>query len=633
MKQEPTRGGRKLDAAIRHFGLDERVRGCSAIDVGASTGGFVSVLLDNGAAHVTAIDVGHGQLLPELARNPRVTSLERTDFKTLSLAVAPGPFDFFSVDVSFVAARSMLRGLAFRLRSGALGVVLVKPQFELPSHLVKGGAVTDPALRMRALATFLDKAKRLGFTKIGHFDSPVPGGSGTVEILVHLGFEGRPESMPKPGERKPARPAQGREPSASEKMRWFAVAAPGLEEPLCKELSALPEIEKPRVVEGGVEFSGAVAAGMVANLASRIATRILVRLGEVKARDFAPLRRGLAKLAWKSFIPRDRALRVEASTSHCRLFHTGALAETVELAVADSVGKLPTREKEATPHPARSASRPLPAARGEAQIPAAWGEVQIRAARGEVSIPAARGEVPVTRVFLRGQDDRFVASVDSSGELLHRRGWRTEAGRAPLRETLAAGVLALCEYDPARPLVDPMCGSGTLAIEAASIARGRLPGASRSFAFEAWPVHDALAWRRMREASLKSPPSDVPILAFDRDRRAVEAARNNAERAGVADAIAFATVPFAQAEVDCDPGLVVINPPYGHRLGERRAAMQLARQLGERLKARFRDWRAGVLCPDPAFVATLAKHRGKQPAATHALRNGGLRVLLAIWAP
>src|SRR5512140_3016047 len=158
MKAEPTRGGRKLEAALGAFGLPSRVRGCRAIDVGASTGGFVSVLLDGGAAQVTAVDVGHGQLLPALAKDRRVTSLERTDFKTLSLAVAPGPFDFFTVDVSFVAGRSMLRGLAFRLRPGAEGVVLVKPQFELPSQLVKDGKVDAPELRKRALDAFASKA-------------------------------------------------------------------------------------------------------------------------------------------------------------------------------------------------------------------------------------------------------------------------------------------------------------------------------------------------------------------------------------------------------------------------------------------------------------------------------------------
>src|SRR3954469_7719241 len=139
------RGGLKLEGAVTRFGL--RLRGARAVDVGAATGGFTEVLLRHGAAHVTAVDVGHGQLHGRLRGDPRVTSLEGVDWKTLSLSQVEGPFDAFSVDVSFVAARNMLRGLAFRLRPGAHGVVLVKPQFELPDRLVRGGDVTDPALR------------------------------------------------------------------------------------------------------------------------------------------------------------------------------------------------------------------------------------------------------------------------------------------------------------------------------------------------------------------------------------------------------------------------------------------------------------------------------------------------------
>jgi putative N6-adenine-specific DNA methylase len=373
------------------------------------------------------------------------------------------------------------------------------------------------------------------------------------------------------------------------------VAAPGLEAPLCRELAGLPQIKNARVVEGGVEFTGPLLAGMAANLSSRIATRILLRLGEVRARDFAPLRRALAKLPWSSYVGRERPVRLDVSTTHCRLFHTGALAETAELAISDCVGKLPVRDK-----------------------------------------GAATDDEQVTRVLLRGQDDRFMVSVDSSGELLHRRGWRLEAGRAPLRETLAAGVLALCDYDPSRPLVDPMCGSGTFVIEAACLARKLLPGAGRTFAFERWPSHDVEAWTKLRESAGTAGPSCAPslgpILGFDRDLRAIETARKNAGRANLGDAVQFTAVPFERAQVDCDPGLVVINPPYGHRLGDRRLAMQLARKLGETLAKRFRGWRVGVLCPDPAFVATVAKGVRRQPTATHDLRNGGLRITLAIWA-
>src|SRR3954447_5171473 len=168
-----SRAGGKLEAAIARFGLGGALRGARAVDVGASTGGFTEALLAHGAASVLAIDVGHGQLHPALGADSRVTSLEGVDWRKLSLNEAAGPFDAFTVDVSFVAARNMLRGLAFRLRPGAEGVGLVKPQFELPDRLVRGGDVTDPALRARALATFQAKAEALGFRLLGSFDSPV----------------------------------------------------------------------------------------------------------------------------------------------------------------------------------------------------------------------------------------------------------------------------------------------------------------------------------------------------------------------------------------------------------------------------------------------------------------------------
>jgi putative N6-adenine-specific DNA methylase len=336
-----------------------------------------------------------------------------------------------------------------------------------------------------------------------------------------------------------------------------------------------------------------MSAGMAANLHSRIATRILLRMGEDKARDFAPLRRSLAKLPWPSFVPSDRALRIDVSTGHCRLYHTGALAETVELAIADRVGDLPKREKLSESH----------------------------------------DDEDCTRILLRGQDDYFTASIDSSGALLHRRGWRLEAGRAPLRETLAAGVLALCEYDPALPLVDPMCGAGTIAIEAAAMARRIPPGLGRAFAFERWPAHEAETWQRLRESVRDSPVEHAPavIIASDRDASAVEVARRNAARAQVANDVRFTVAEFGHDEIPTSPGLLVLNPPYGHRLGGRGQALRLGRGIGQTLHAHYRGWRAGILCPDPQFIAAVAGGVRRQPAKTHVLRNGGLRVHLAVW--
>ena len=598
MKPELTRGGRKLEAAMAHFKLAARVRGCRAVDVGASTGGFVAVLLHCGASHVTAVDVGHGQLDPELAADSRVDNLEHSDWKTLSLTVAPGPFDFFSVDVSFVAARNMLRGLAFRLSQGAEGVVLVKPQFELPSHLVKGGRVEDPGLRERALTTFCKKAEALGFRVLAHIDSPVAGGSGTVEILAHLRFAGRPATMPRPGERKPARPVgqgHGRD-RDHDSSSWFAAATPGLEEALKEEVNRLEGVRDVLAVPGGVEFGGTLAVGMAANLHLRIASRVVRRLGQVKARDFAPLRRQLAALPWARFLPRDRPLRVDVSVSRCRLFHTKALAEALELAVSDRMGALP-------PRPARSDDEDEPSDK-------------------------------LSRVLLRGEEDRFTVSVDASGELLHRRGWRLETGRAPLRETLAAGILALCGYDPELPFLDPMCGSGTIVLEACAIALHLAPGLRRSFAFETWPSFDANLWATLRaqaEAAQTSALASV-LIGADRAPNAIDIARRNADRAGFLPHIQFNVATFA-ANATTENGLVVINPPYGRRLGQHGFALRLGRDIGRILAVGYQGWRIGVLSPDAAFTKAITAGLRRSPVATHALRNGGLRVELLIFDP
>ena len=208
------RGGLKLEAALDRFQLAPLIRGAHAVDVGASTGGFTQVLLDSGATDVVCVDAGHGQLHERLRRDPRVRNLENTDWKHLSLSEAPGPFDFFTVDVSFVAARNMLRGLAFRLRPGAQGVVLVKPQFELPDHLVRQGDVSDPGLRRKALAAFRKARQRAwasGWSRTPTRQWPAARGP-SRSSPISSSTAGR-ESSPSPGRNDqpiPHRPRRGR---------------------------------------------------------------------------------------------------------------------------------------------------------------------------------------------------------------------------------------------------------------------------------------------------------------------------------------------------------------------------------------------------------------------------------------
>ncbi len=596
-----SRAGGKLEAALVRFGLTAAVRGARAIDVGASTGGFTEALLRHGARHVVALDVGHDQLHPSLRDDRRVTSLERVDFKRLSLNEAEGPFDFFTVDVSFVAARNMLRALAFRLRPGAEGIVLVKPQFELPDRQVKAAGVNDPALRKAAVEAVRRRAEGLGFALAGQADSPVAGGSGTIEVLAHLRFAGRPESMPQPGERRPAKPVPAKRAARLQVLRWFAVVAPGLEEVARREVEALADARDVVAVPGGVEWAGPPASGYRANLWLRIATRVLARAGEVEAREFGKLRRRAAGLPWAAFVPPGAAIALRASTSRCRLYHTGALAEAAALAIGDAVAGVRV---------------------------------------------AARDAEPDVTVLLRGENDRFTFSVDASGERLHRRGARVDVGAAPLRETLAAGLLALAEWRPDVPLVDPMCGAGTIVLEAAAQALGRAPGltlspdepaaevqapAARAFAIDGWPLFasergaSAALVAEARAAAREALPA--PIAGSDRDPRAIERARSNAARAGLDGHVDLACRDAGDARPPAPAGLVIANPPYGHRLGDPRAAGRTYRELGRVLASHFRGWRAAIVCP---ARLDAARALGLAATASFKLRNGGLPIVLHV---
>ncbi|HKA90614.1 MAG TPA: hypothetical protein VKE22_23295 [Haliangiales bacterium] len=294
---------------------------------------------------------------------------------------------------------------------------------------------------------------------------------------------------------------------------------------------------------------------------------MLVRVGEVEARDFARLRRRAAELAWDAF-PRAPRVEVSVTARRSRLYHTGAVAERIAGAVADRLG---------APGP----------------------------------------DSPGLRLVVRGQDDVFTISADSSGELLHRRGYRTEDAGAPLRETLAAGLLALCGWDRAVPLHDPTCGSGTIPIEAALLAAGRAPGLGRAFACEAWPGARPELFAALRAEAGGNAPR-ARIGGSDRDPAAVAAAERNAARAGASAWVALAAADVAALRLPAGPGLVLANPPYGRRL---RAAGTVYRAVGR--LARSAGWDLAVLTADDS----LARLAGR-PVERTPLVNGGVRVAL-----
>lgn len=341
----------------------------------------------------------------------------------------------------------------------------------------------------------------------------------------------------------------------AEDPQCLAVTAPGLELITASELEQLG-IAIEGTVTGGVAFGADLPTLYRANLQLRSASRVIVRTGVFTARTWFELERHAGKLPWGSFLG-DAVPEFEVTSRKSRLYHERGIAERLQRIVA--------------------ATRPVP------------------------------DGAPTQRFIVRVHRDQFTISADASGELLHRRGYRQETAKAPLRETLAAAMLLGCGWRAEVPLLDPFCGSGTIPIEAALIAGQVAPGLHRRFAFEKWPGHDAHAWDQLlQEARARMRAASVEILASDRDAGAIEAARANAERAGVAADIALRVAPLSAMASRADRGLLLTNPPYGARIGEEKALRNLYAQLGNVVRDRLPAWRLALLGANPRLEGQLA---------------------------
>jgi putative N6-adenine-specific DNA methylase len=259
--------------------------------------------------------------------------------------------------------------------------------------------------------------------------------------------------------------------------------------------------------------------------------------------------------------------------------------------------------------------------------------VRLRAFDGPAAdLPKAKAEAsrrygPAAELLVRREGGRGTGSVDAAGEPLFKRGWRARVGAAPLRETLAAGLLLACGWDGGRPFLDPMCGSGTIAIEAALMAGRRAPGLGRTFAFEGWPGHDAARTRYLRERfSELARPAPAPILASDRNGGAVRLAGKNAEAAGVADVVRIERRDAGLVEPPPGPGTCLVNPPYGIRIDH--DLEEAWRSLGS-LVGRLRGWTVGVLAPAAAPFRLLPG----RPDRALDVQNGGIHYQLLVYRP
>ncbi len=352
----------------------------------------------------------------------------------------------------------------------------------------------------------------------------------------------------------------------------FLACPPGLEPLLLDEAQALGLAEA-ATVPGGVTCRGGWPEVWRANLCLRGATRVLARFASFRAMHLAQLDKRARKIDWAGVLRADVPVRVDVTCRNSRIYHDRAARQRLDRAIAETLG-------------------------------APLGE-------GGVSVKA------------RIEDDLVTLSLDTSGEPLHRRGHKEAVGKAPLRETLAALFLRACGYDGTQTVLDPMCGSGTFVIEAAEIAAGLVPGRSRGFAFEQLAGFDAAAVAALRGGAARE--SGLRFYGADRDDGAIRASTANAARAGVGALCHFARAPISDlARPEGPAGLVMVNPPYGARIGNRKLLFALYGTLGQVLTARFQGWRLGMVTSDGG----LAKATGLSLQAGPPVDLGGIKVKL-----
>ncbi|MFA3917700.1 THUMP domain-containing class I SAM-dependent RNA methyltransferase [Ruegeria hyattellae] len=361
----------------------------------------------------------------------------------------------------------------------------------------------------------------------------------------------------------------------TEPFEIFLVVTPGLEQPLAEEARALG-FDAPIVSPGGVTVQGHWPDVWRANLWLRGATRVLVRIGAFRAFHLAQLDKRARKFPWAETLRADVPVRVEVTCRKSKIYHAKAAAQRIERALSEVLG---------------------------AQID-----------------PKADLAVKV-----RIEDDLCAISLDTSGESLHKRGHKPAVGKAPMRETMAAMFLRQCRFDGSEPVYDPMCGSGTFVLEAAEIAIGRAPGRSRSFAFEKLASFDVQIWDEMRRAETPNS-TDRRFYGSDRNDGAIANSIRNAEAAGVDGITRFHRAAISDiVPPDGPPGLVIVNPPYGARIGNKKLLFGLYGAFGQVMKERFSGWRVGVITSDGGLAkATALPFQSPGPPVAH----GGLKVKL-----
>ena len=381
--------------------------------------------------------------------------------------------------------------------------------------------------------------------------------------------------------------------------KLFAVCSPGLEPFAAHELyqsglmggysfprsETFPTESGYSYELGGIEFQGSLHTVYRANLYLRTASRVLVRLGQFYAAEFPELRRKAGRLPWENYLTPERPIAFRVTCQKSRLYHEAAVAERMAGAIGDRLGK---------PSPVHKYHED-----------------------SGTDLPQL--------IIVRLVENLCTISIDSSGALLHRRGYRLATTKAPLRETLASAMVMASGWDKVSPLLDPFCGSGTIPIEAALLAGRIPPGYRRRFAFMDWPRFDSKVWEELLADAAKAIISNTPrILGSDRDAGAIRAAQANAERADVAGCIEFSRRTISAIDPPSSPGWVVTNPPYGVRVSKTNDLRNLYAQFGKVMRAKCPGWQVTLICDQVQLIRNTGLDFDKGIPTT----NGGLKVRL-----
>ena len=360
----------------------------------------------------------------------------------------------------------------------------------------------------------------------------------------------------------------------------FLSIPPGLERAGKREAKE-KGFENPKAVQGGVVFQGGWEDVWCANLTLRSPSKILARIGEFRVVHLAQLDKKARQFPWGNYLHQGCAIRVDATCRRSKIYHEKAVKQRFETALKEEF---------------------------KAQID-----------------PKAD-----IKIQLRIEDNICIVSLDTSGELLHKRGNKQALNKAPMRENLAALFLGLAKFNGEETVLDPMCGSGTFILEAAEMASGLYPGRNRSFAFEYFKSFNEKKWQQLKQSQTAKKP-DTRFFGSDKDAGAIRISKQNAQSADIEAISHFENIDIEElVPPDCAPGLVIANPPYGARIGNMKQLHALYALFGLVMKKRFQGWRIAIITNEQALAdATKLSFTSTSPIIDH----GGIKVKLYVYDP